>query len=1138
MIWVGARVRPVDWETKTNGHEPYAGDVVLKGLLHAAIVRSPYPYALLGSINPAEALTIPGVVAVVTASDIPGEATYIHSGGDLRDRPHLAREFVRYVGEEVAAVAAETPELARQGARAVSVRYRPRRAPLTVQEALDGRSRALHRRTTGEHNVAFRSQVLLGDFDMALAESVVQVRETYTYPRVGHAPMETNATTAAWDDDGSLHLWTASQSPWFVAEEVANALAIPQHKVVCHDVSTGGGFGSKSHVSEQEVLAALLARKSGRPVRLQLSREEEFAATKPRHAFFMDLAVHADEQGTINLIDASVHADNGAYNHYGPSVLMGGLRKLASMYRTECVRWDGRLVDTALPPGGQFRGYGSTQTTFALESAVDELAHKIGADPLDLRMSNANLAGSVARSGIRVGSARLVECLEMVRDEIDWAVKRTDSRPFRGVGVAAAMHGSGAFVYDRANESEIEIVLHADATVTATFGGADAGTGQRTVIAQVLAEELGISPSQVQVVMNSSETFDLGAWSSRGTHISLHVARKAGREVADSLKEEAARKLGTRADSVRLRDGSAWHGRESVDIGDLVPVLGSEEAYKHRSVYVDPLMERIGEGTNYSASYSFAAHAVEVEVDVTTGEIKVLDYVAVHDVGRAINPTMVEGQITGGVVQGLGAALGEQVLYEGGRVVNPTFLNYPLPRSVDTPVVRPFVLAGDEAAGPYGAKSVGEIPILPVGPAVANAVFDAIGIRFRELPITPDKVLTALRSTELRGARGDQDCLTVRPRPWQRPSRWQIEAFRWLYPRGLKRALMITARLSRPRAVPDSTAVHVAPTVEAALELGAVDAASYVAGGTDLLPMRQQALSDATVLISVGSLRDLRRRGISPDDNWWELGAAITLEELVEGDDVPPLLRQTGREIATPLVRGLATVGGNLLQEKRCWFYRNGFQCYKRAGSLSPCYAITGDHRFQHAAVGAHRCQAVTPSDLATSLIALDAQVEFIQVTGNRERIELSDFFIGPGETALPDGAVLTQIRLSPSATSRLGAFNKLALWQGDFALASVAVSAHIVDDQIQDARVVLGGMSPTPMRLMDVEACLEGVSLDEARARASRAFVSQLGRVAHPLPNNRWKLDASVGVLGRAFDDLRLQVSLDNGGCVAPFDT
>ncbi|MBB5167525.1 molybdopterin cofactor-binding domain-containing protein [Mycobacterium sp. AZCC_0083] len=1115
MNWVGTRARPVDWESKTLGVERYAGDVQLDGLLHGAIVRSPYPYATIRGIDAKPALAVPGVVAIVTADDIPGQKSYIHSGGDLRDRPHLARGVVRYVGEEVAAVAGETPDLARQGAQALSVRYRRKRAPLTVADALDLRSRPLHTRPTGEHNVAFKSSTVLGDYESTRAASAANVREHYVYPRVGHAPMETNATTAAWDENGRLHLWTSSQSPWFVAEEVANALAIPQDWVICHDVSTGGGFGSKSHVSEHEVIAALLAHKAGRPVRLQLTREEEFGATKPRHAFYMDVEIHADSANRINLIDANVDADNGAYNHYGPSVLMRGLGKFAAMYRTDCVRWEGRLVDTALPPGGQFRGYGGTQTTFALESAVDELAYKLGIDPLEFRIANANQPETTARSGIRVGSARLKECLERVRDEIDWTSKRKQHTPFRGVGVAAAIHGSGTHAYDRGNESEMKVVLHSDGTATATFGGADAGTGQRTIITQALAHELGLDLADVRVIMNSTETFDYGAWGSRGTHMSLHAARQAGSEVADAVRAEAAVKLATTPDVVELRDGRAWAGEDFVDIGDLVPLLGIADEYEHTSTYTDPRMERIGEGANYSASYCFAAHAVEVEVDPSTGHIEILSYVAAHDVGRAINPTMVEGQICGGAIQGLGAALGEEVLYEGGRPVNPTFLNYPLFRSVEAPAVRAIIVDGEDGAGPYGAKSVGEIPILPPGPAVANAVFDAIGIRFRELPITPDKIIEALQRNG-----------SIRPKIWRRPSRWQVDAFRRLYPLGLKRALMITSQFSRKRSVPTSTEFRTAETLEQARSL-ASDETAFLAGGTDLLPRRQQALNDAPVLVSLSQVRELRNCRTNPDDGWTELGAALTLSELAEGgQDIPHVLSQTARDIATPLVRELATLGGNLLQEKRCWFYRNGFQCYKRGGTLSPCYAITGDHRFQHAAIGAHRCQAVTPSDLATTLLALDAQVEYVPQRGEPVRVSVDDFFVGPGENTLPTGAVMIQVRLPPAASGRSGSFKKLALWQGDFAICSVAITADLEGGRVRDPRVVLGGMAPTPVRLGLVEDAIEGVTAERLSDVADRALVAQLEAIAHPLPRNRWKLEASRGALRQALCEIADQLA------------
>ena len=1105
MKWVGQDVRPIDWEAKTSGAEKYSADVQLDGLLVGAIVRSPVPFGRIRRIDVDAALAVPGVVAVVTASDVPGNPLYVHSGDPFRDRPHLARGYVRYVGEEVAAVAAETAEAAREGARAIRVHYRVQKAPLSVPDALSARSRKLHPRQTGEHNVAFKDVRVLGDREAARASSSEVVNGRYVYPRVGHAPMETNSTTATWDSDGKLHLWTASQSPWFVAEEMANAFNIPQEWVICHDVSTGGGFGSKSHVSEQEVIAALLAKKANRPVVVALTREEEFAATKPRHAFYMDLSLHADEARRIRLVEAKVSADNGAYNHYGPSVLMGGLRKLASMYQPDCVAWEGRLVDTALPPGGQFRGYGSTQTTFALESAVDELAAAMDTDPLQLRIINANPPDSVARSGIHVGSSELVACLESVRDAIGWDRKRRERRPMRGVGVAAAMHGSGAYVYDDANKSEIDIWLRPDATVDVTFGGADAGTGQRTVIAQTVAEELGIDMGDVRVVMNSTEVFDLGAWSSRGTHMSLHAARQIAGEVGSVLRSEAAAKLGTEPDQVVLTDSKAIAEGHAVDITDLVAIIGNDDGYRHRGAYVDPVMQRIGSGSdNYSASYSFAAHAAEVEVNPDTGQIKILNYVAAHDVGRAINPTMVRGQISGGVMQGLGAALGEEVLYETGRVVNPTFLNYPLPRSIEAPAVEVVVLDGFDAAGPYGAKSVGEIPILPVGPAVANAVYDATGIRFRELPLSPDKVLAALRERDGQG---------IKPRTlWWRPDRWQIELFRRAYPIGLKQALRLTSRFTTPRTVPARVEVREVREIE---EIHAAHGRNSVllAGGTDVLPRRQQGLETASTLISVGSVSALRRLG-ERSDGWIELGAALTLRELTEHHDlVPQVIRETAHEIATPQIREQATLVGSLLQEKRCWFFRNGFNCYKRGGTLCPCYAVMGDHRFQHAVIGAHRCQAVTPADLATTLLACDAIIEYEQPDGARSRVTIEDLYTGPGETSLPRDGLVLATHLPPESRERAGAFRKLAMWEGDFAVASVTITTTLERGTFTDTRVALGAMAPVPIRLTDVEAALDGTTVETAVGCGTKAFRETIARLAHPLARNQWKLDASVGV-------------------------
>ncbi len=1076
---VGRRVRMIGWEGRTAGTEAYAGDLPFPGSLVGRILRSPHSYAEIVRVDTSRAVGLPGVHAVITSADFAPDALYIHSGGDKADRAPLARGVVRYVGEEVAAVAAETEEQAEAALAAIEVRYRRRRAPLTIDEALAPGALALHERKTGEPNVSMHEKGSWGDIERGKRESVHTAGGTYWYPRVAHAVMEQNICIARWDAEKErFELWTSTQAPHFVVHELAKVFGLRADQVVCREVAVGGGFGSKSKVSEHEAIAAALARKSGRAVRVALSREEEFAYTKPRHAFRTAFTATADAAGKLRSMEARIDVDNGAYNHFGPSVMWVGVKSLGSIYEPDGAAWDARLVDTALTPGGQFRGYGSPQTTFAIESTLDDLAAKAGIDPLEFRLRNANRPGTTALCGARLTTARLGDCLEAVRREIGWDEKKRDRLPSRGVGVAAAMHGSGSYAIPGSNTSMAAIDLYADGHARVRFGGADAGTGQRTILAQIAAEELGLPYERVEVLSIDSERtpIDQGAWSSRGTHMTGHAVRKAAKELCDRMRA-----------------------------GETVPEDG---VLTHQASFTDEIMEPPGASRtpNFSATYTFAAHAVEVEVDPDTGRIRILDYVAAHDIGRAINPTLVEGQIIGGVAMGLGAALGEELIYEAGRPVNPAYLHYALPRAADLPRIRPILLEEGDPNGPYGAKSIGELGVIPAAPALANAVYDAVGVRIRELPLTPDKVLRALREKEGR-----------RPRTfriWARPDRWEIEALRRSYPLGVHRVLdrigTHFARRVRPRPIRSVERPRSLSEAYAHLDRDSAP----MGGGTDLLLQRRQGLAAPARIVSLAEIEAIG--GIrTDDDGTLEIGAGVTLAQLArECATSAPVLAEAVASIASAQVRAVATVGGNLVQEKRCWFFRNGFECYKRGGVTCPCYAVRGDHRFYHAALGAHRCQAVTPSDLATVLAALDAQVVIGGVSGERA-VPLLSFYTGPGETVLRQGELVLRVRVGRAATRKRAAFEKLGLWQGDFAVVSVAIAADVdTVGRWSDVRVVLGAVAPEPWRADRTERAMEGTVVTPDSLRA--ALDDELTRVGHPLEHNDWKLDAAGGLARR----------------------
>jgi CO/xanthine dehydrogenase Mo-binding subunit len=896
----------------------YAHDVELPGMLVGKIKRSPHPHARIISSDLTAAARMPGVHAVVGAADLPPDRLYAHQGWPFSDRPPFARDKVRFLGQEIAAVAAEDEAMATAALAAIEVRYHVMRAPLTVDEALAPGGPQLHARPAGS-NVSVDATTAWGDVAGELREAAHVASGTYEYPQVSHVSMEPHTTIAWWhDEDGRLEVWSSTQSPYHVRKELADVLDLPLEQIAFRPLAVGGGFGAKSKITDHEVAAALLSMRCGRPVKVALTREEDFATTKSRHAFRTSLTVALDAEGRLSAFDADLLVDNGAYNHSGPPVMLAGMGVFGLLYRPRAIRVRGRLVDTAKVPGGQFRGYGMPQTSLALESEVDELARASGIDPIDLRIRNANLPGEETISGAKVGTVGLVQCLQAARDAIGWDEKRRNPRPGRGLGVAVAIHGSGTYSWQGSNESSARVEIDGEGRVKVRFGGADPGTGQRTLLAQLAGEELGVDAEQVEVEMMdlSMDHPDQGAFSSRGTHFGGNATLAAARAAAGVLLDAAREKFGT--PDVELAGGEARAGADAVALGELVSlvtagtggVLSCDALFQDPSVMPTTALGEHGGRGNVSPTYSFAAHIAEVDVDVRTGEVSVVDYVAAHDSGVVLNPAQAESQVVGGVAMGLGAALREQLSFDHGRMVNPAYLHYGVPRAADLPDVRVLFVGDPEPRGPLGAKSVAEVSIVPVGAAVANAVRDATGLRIRELPITPDKVVAAARAAGL--VTGVAPASLTR-----RPDRWWIALMRWAYPRGVARALhRLGPRLARRRAVPPVSGVERPDSVE---DLHALVAAGHtpMGGGTELHVLRRQGLSTASRLVTVGGVDELR--AIEHAGDAVVVGSGVTLRALA--DDLGrtlPIVAEAVETIATPQVRALATVGGNLLQEKRC----------------------------------------------------------------------------------------------------------------------------------------------------------------------------------------------------------------------------
>lgn len=1106
MNSIGKPTRSVDWPEITSGAARYADDLEPSGMLYGAVLWSPHAHARIKSIDVGPALAMPGVQAVLTGEDL-AERHYIDYRPEDSDRYPLARGTVRHVGDPIAVVAAEDAQTARAAIRAIKVDYRVLPALNSVEAALAPKAPALHPDRPG--NVAARVRREFGDGLLARSRTEHSLSTRYISGRQTHATMEPHTVLAHWrPDEQCLHMWVPSQNPRKLQTDIAHVLGLDKEAVRLHEVQVGGDFGGRSQISTLEVLAGALSRATERPVKLKHGRHEEFAFTKSRFQWDTRIRMGCDENGYLTYLNADYDVDNGAYNLSGPGEMEYGSIALGSSYRWLSYASSGRCVYTSKPPPSSFRGAGGFQVNWTLECAIDELAEQVGIDPIDFRLQNAiSDVGERSITGWEIHSGRLKACLEAVRDRIDWDEKRRNGGTGRGVGVACSIHVT-SLSRKHLVTSSAALDVDPDGNVTLRTGCGDAGTGQKTLAVQAVAEVLQLEPSEISVVSTDTELtpHDAGAGASRGTYNAVSAARKVATEARAALTETAAAKFHTDPGNVRWHDGGAAYEDDRLSLGDLAGLASSNESgrFSLETEFVGPHHPVAEDGyENLAPSYAFAAHAVEVDVDPDTGKVTVLRVVAAHDSGTVINPTSALGQVEGGVLMGLGAALGEEMIYEGGQAVNPSYVDYPLPRATDAPDIETVFLESDDPAGPFGAKGLGEIVLLPTGAALTNAVAHAIGTRIRQVPLTPDRVLMANRIERGQPSTAGRDTGSVK-------RRW-VAGMRKAYPRGLHRVLEeVGPRLTPSPPQGRLTSVQRPESVSGAVALlrDQPDAAP-MGGGTDLLARETQGLpigSTAVQLLGCAEMTGIQE--IAEGSLW--LGGAVTLAGLEGADNVDEVIKDTVREIATPQIRNVATLAGNLCQAKRCWFYRNGFDCYKRGGATRPCYAVLGDHRFYHAVAGAHRCQAVTPSDLATTLTALDAEVH-VAGTERRRQLPLSDLYSGPGEVDLGRDEVVTGLRVPASARARTTRFQKFSLWEGGFAVATVCVSAAMAAGKANDVRVVLGGVSPVPTRLAAAEKRLEGRYLTPD---VVESVAQDWLRDTQPLPGNHWKAFATANMM------------------------
>jgi 4-hydroxybenzoyl-CoA reductase alpha subunit len=751
---VGKRVLQINAKEKVTGKMLYSDDLILPRILYGKVLRSPYAHARIVDIQTGEADKLQGVKAVITAKDTP-RIRFINLGFPFEDKLPLEAEKVRYAGDEVAAVAAVSEAIAEEAIRRIHVTYELLPAVFDPEKAMEEGAPQVHE---GKSNIILHRKRDFGNVNQAFQESDFIFEDCFETQAVSHCNLEPRCSVAKFDVDGNLTIWTSTQSPYYVRKEVSHVLGLPISKVIVREIQAGGGFGSRSKVCEDEAISAFLALKTGCPVKITYNRQEEFSCTRVRLPFKIWIKTGVKKDGTLLAREVKAVADKGAYCQFGPAIVTYAEGVVSSLYRVPNVQYEIYLVYTNKHYGGPFRGFGAPQVTFAIESQMDMIAKKLEMDPMELRLKNANRSGETTPCGWKITSCGFTECICKAAEISGWVNKRKllkdNGDVVRGIGMASGIHLSGAKVFADGDYSGAIIKVFEDGFIQVYKGSPDMGTWSNTTIAQIVAEAMNVPFEKVHVISMDTEVTptDLGSFASRVIFIHGNASLKAALKVKRKLLEAAASVLESNVEDFEISDG--WihiKGKpdKGISYGDAVKNCKDRLcSFVMDEYHYDPPSEVLDRQTGYSnisAAYTFATQIAEVEVNKRTGLVRVVGFTAAHDVGRAINPTAVEGQIQGGVAQGIGFALLEGFCYQEGKVLNPNFRDYRIPTAKDIPPIQTILIETDDPEGPFGAKGVGELSLNPTAAAIANAVYDAIGIQIKNLPILPEKIYGKLK---------------------------------------------------------------------------------------------------------------------------------------------------------------------------------------------------------------------------------------------------------------------------------------------------------------------------------------------------------------------------------------------------------
>lgn len=767
---IGKTFRRLDYETKVTGKAQYLADMKVPGMCHGKILRSPYPHARIKKIDASKAKQAPGVVAVLTRDDIlHDQGIEPYYGPVFKDQTIVAVEKVRHVGDPVAAVAALTVDAAEEALKLIEVEYEELPAVLGVDDALrpgavlvhdsiklpsSGFADLVEIKPVAGTNICTHFKLTRGDIAKGFAEADRVFEDTFTLPATQHSFLETHACIASVEPGGRITVWATTQNPFVVRTQLANIFKVPVAKVRVIVPYLGGGYGGKVYPKVEPITVAL-AEKAGRPVRVVLSREEVFY-TITKHGAVIRMKTGVKKDGTLVARECEIYLDTGAYAEIGPRVAKKSGYTAAGPYRIPNLQIDSYSIYTNKPPAGAFRGFGVSQSAWAVESQMDIIAAALEIDPLELRKKNGYEEGDRFVTEERLRAVGLKECLDEVARSIGWEGKdrrgdrergREEQRPGtrvrRGKGLACMIKATIT-----PSVSSAVVKLNEDASLSIYAGTVEMGQGSETVLAQIAGKELGIPLPSIQVLGVDTDVvpYDLTTSSSRSTFHMGKAVQLAALDIKRQLKSIVASEYGVPEDQIRFADGQIRFAETQLSYAEVMfkrfgmqggTLVGEGQV---KTSTKDEFGEKIT-----SAFWFLAAGAAEVEVDMDTGKFKLVKYATAVDVGKAINPLGCRQQLSGAAITGMGQAMFEEIAYDNGQLVNPNLVDYVLPSLGDMPaVIDPICVEVPDKNGPFGAKGIGESALIPVAPAIANAIYDAVGVRIKELPIKAEKIFLAL----------------------------------------------------------------------------------------------------------------------------------------------------------------------------------------------------------------------------------------------------------------------------------------------------------------------------------------------------------------------------------------------------------